>query len=352
MAQLSGFWNTGGATGDQQTAYTESHWATALKILAGSAGFEGVASNFKNALAGTVTGVNTVSINTGGAVVDGKWYHNDSALSVNIPSASGTGNTRIDRIVLRCSWSGYDVSIYRIAGTDAASPSAPALTQTSGSTYDIPLYQALVDTAGTVTLTDERTLALPEVDDVTLEIANGAIQVKEVDSAQIAPDAINGSKIANDSIDSEHYVDGSIDEAHIANGAVATAKIGDAQVTNVKLADPNDILYLQALGSAEALELSDGLIYHFVPDTHGGKTVVKLFAGITGAVSTSGTVSIRFYDVTGAVTIGTVSISQGNRTGVATVSYSLVADRLIRIDCTGAGTGVTGLDVYMKVDKS
>lgn len=352
MAQLSGFWNTGGSTGDQQTAYTESHWSTAAKILAGCAGFEGVAPNFRNALAGTVTGANTVSINTGGAVVDGKWFHNDSALSVNIPSAVGSGNTRIDRIVLRADWSGYDVSIYRIAGTDAANPSAPALTQTSGTTYDVTLYQALVDTTGNVTLTDERILALPAVDDVTIEITDGALQVKEVDSAQIAPDAINGSKIANDSIDSEHYVDGSIDTAHIADNQITTPKIADAQVTNAKLADPYDIVYLQALGSAEALEVANGLIYHFVPDVHGGKELVKLFAGITGAVSTSGTVSIRFYDVDGSATIGTVSISQGSRTGVATVSYSLVTNRRIRIDCTGAGTGVTGLDVYMKVDKS
>lgn len=159
MAELSGFWTTGGTVGDQQTSYTQAQWSTAAKILSACSGFEGVAAGYLNALAGTVTGANTVAINTGGALVDGKWFLNDASQDVNIPSASGGGNTRIDRIVLRATWASFNVSVTRIAGTDAASPTAPAITQTSGTTYDILLYQALVDTAGTVTLTDERVYA-------------------------------------------------------------------------------------------------------------------------------------------------------------------------------------------------
>jgi hypothetical protein len=97
-----------------------------------------------------------VRIWPGGAVVDGKPYKNDANVDVNIPSAVGGGNTRIDRIVLRANWTAQTVRITRIPGTDAGSPVAPAITQTPGTTYDIMLYQALVDTSGTVTLTDER----------------------------------------------------------------------------------------------------------------------------------------------------------------------------------------------------
>jgi hypothetical protein len=78
---------------------------------------------------------------------------------VNIPSAVGGGNTRIDRVVLRADWANFNVSVYRIAGVDAAVPSAPVIVQTSGTTYDIMLCQALVDTGGTVTVTDERVWA-------------------------------------------------------------------------------------------------------------------------------------------------------------------------------------------------
>ena len=159
MAELSFFWTTGGTKGDQQVSYTQAQWSTAGRIFSACSGFEGVAPGYLNGLAGTVTGANTVAINTGAAVVDGKGFINDASQNVTIPSASGGGNTRIDRIVLRADWANFNVSVTRIAGTDAVSPTAPSITQTSGTTYDITLYQALVDTAGAVTLTDERTIA-------------------------------------------------------------------------------------------------------------------------------------------------------------------------------------------------
>ena len=196
MAQLSGYWTTGGSTGHQQISYSQALTASATEITAGCGKFEGVAKSYKNDLAGTVTGANTVSINTGGGIVDGKWYYNDSALAVNIPSAVGTGNTRIDRIVLRCVWSTFQVTIYRIAGTNAATPSAPALTQTHGGTYDIPLYQALVNTAGTVTLTDERLFAVqPDTIVLQLKVFSDADKIAVGNSALVwtIPEQLNGA---------------------------------------------------------------------------------------------------------------------------------------------------------------
>lgn len=159
MSEISGLWTTGGATGDQQASYTQADDATIKKILAACSAFEGVAPGFLNELECTENGANTVAVDTGGAVVDGKYYLNDASDDINIPSASGGGNTRIDRIVLRADWAGFDVSIHRIAGTDAATPSAPAITQTSETTYDIKLCQVLVTTGGVVTVTDERVWA-------------------------------------------------------------------------------------------------------------------------------------------------------------------------------------------------
>jgi hypothetical protein len=154
MADISGFWTTGGTSGDQQVSYTQAQWSTASKILSACIGFEGVASNYLNELACTYTGANTVAMNTGGALVDGKWYLNDASQNITIPSASA-GTTRVDRIVLRASWAGYTVAPTVITGT----VSAPAITQTSGTTYDILMYRASVTDAGVVTLTDERTFA-------------------------------------------------------------------------------------------------------------------------------------------------------------------------------------------------
>jgi hypothetical protein len=157
MAEFSGFWTTNAAgSGHQVASYTQAHWSDAADIIGSVRSNNGIAAGYLNSLAGTVTGPNTVSIDTGGAVVDGKWYKNDSAKVINIPSAVGGGNTRIDRIVLRTAWSDFKVEITRIAGTDAASPVPPAITQNSGTVYDIPLYRAVVNTSGTVTLIDER----------------------------------------------------------------------------------------------------------------------------------------------------------------------------------------------------
>lgn len=177
MTEKSGFWNTEGVSpvGDQLDGYNEIVWSDAASILASCSGFEGVGASLLNALEVIATDLNEVTVDTGGAVVDGKWYKNDAGKAVVIPSAVGGGNTRIDRIVLRCSWAGYTVRIHRIAGTDAATPTAPAITQTSGTTYDITLAQVLVDTSGNCTVTDERVIATEEKTDTYYVIALDAL---------------------------------------------------------------------------------------------------------------------------------------------------------------------------------
>lgn len=160
MAETSGFWTTG-VSGDGLSKYTQSDWAEAAKILAACGNYEGVAPAYEDELACSVGALNKVYVEAGGGVVDGKWHKNSAQSEVDIPSAVGGGNTRIDLVVLRASWSARTVRITRIAGTDASSPVAPSLTQTPGTTYDIPLCEVLVDTAGNLTVTDARTWARP-----------------------------------------------------------------------------------------------------------------------------------------------------------------------------------------------
>lgn len=198
MAEDSFLWTTGGA-GDGSATYTRADWARIGEIMAAASGFEGVAPSYRNEMAASDGGANTVDVDTGGAVVDGKPYENNSSLAVNVPSAVGGGNTRIDRIVLRADWTAQTVRITRIAGTDAASPTVPAITQSSGATYDIKICQVLVDTGGNVTVTDERVWAIVAADESTIENNAGTLRVKAlgIDTAEIAADAVDDIKVGN-----------------------------------------------------------------------------------------------------------------------------------------------------------
>lgn len=175
MTEKSYFWTTG-TSGDGETTYTQVDLQRAMMVMAACGRWEGIAPDFLNKLEATAAGANTVTVKSGGAIVDGRPYYNDAPVNVNIPSASGAGNRRIDRIVLRASWSSYTVRITRIEGTNAPSPTPPTITQISGTTYDIQICQVLVDTAGAVTVTDERTFA-------------------RIGTADIAPNAVTYAKI-------------------------------------------------------------------------------------------------------------------------------------------------------------
>lgn len=74
-----------------------------------------------------------------------------SAKSLTIEAAS-TANPRIDLVVARVNYLTSTVSIAVKKGTAASSPTAPTVTQTAGSTWEIPLAQvAVAKNATTIT---------------------------------------------------------------------------------------------------------------------------------------------------------------------------------------------------------
>jgi hypothetical protein len=186
MAETSGFWTTSGAgTGDQVESYTQAHHSTALMLAAGARGLDGVATSYLNGLAVTA-GSGKVTVGTGGALVDGKWYTNSAAIDHTISSPTA-GTERIDRIVLRATWSNYTVRCVKLAGTASSSPKPPALTQTRGTTFEISLAQVRVTSAGVITVTDERypaentqTMPVLAVGEVETLVASSSIPVRQV----------------------------------------------------------------------------------------------------------------------------------------------------------------------------
>jgi hypothetical protein len=151
MAESSMLWTTNN-TGDGPTAgYTQTQLFQMMRSFARTANLGGVFPDVLNELA--VTGTATpVAVNTGQAICYGIPYFNSAA--VNVAIATPASLTRVDRIVLRASWAAQTVRITRIAGTEGAG--TPAMTQSAGTTWDIPLATVSITTGGVITVTDAR----------------------------------------------------------------------------------------------------------------------------------------------------------------------------------------------------
>jgi hypothetical protein len=259
-----------------------------------------------------------VSINTGGALVDGKPYTNSAAVAVNIPSASGAGNTRIDRITLRADWTAQTVRIFRLAGVDAASPSAPALVQTSQTTWDLPLYQALVNTAGTVTLTDERVFGQVGADGLAaLSVTNAKLASNAVTNDKMADNAVNTAELVDNAVtnaklrdssgvsvigrsanstgdpaDIQAATDGHVllrSGSNIGFGQIVKAGLADNAVDDEKVGDRVPQFYRRQGGHATAWSTIGTTTY-----TPGAVRMQGGAAQWTGALANSGSISITF----------------------------------------------------------
>lgn len=154
MTENSRPWD-GTATGDASDAPYDAptEFARVLMAIAGTAGLANKGAVFSDVggeLAVTV-GAGEVNVAAGEAIVYGTWYLSDAVVDVAIPMPAGS--TRVDRVVLRKSWSGQTVRITRIAGSEGGA--APAMTQTAGTTWDVPLAQVSVTTGGVITITDD-----------------------------------------------------------------------------------------------------------------------------------------------------------------------------------------------------
>jgi hypothetical protein len=196
MAETSGFWTTSGTpAGHQVAGYTQSHHSKALSIAAAVGRKEGVAVGYLNELKPTVTGANTVSVASGGALVDGKYYENSAVVAVNIPIAT-SGNTRIDRIVIQATWGSFIAKIVRLTGIDSGSPTPPALTKNTGSVYEIPICQVLVNSSGAVTVTDERSVDLSAMS-LFIFGNNSLVAVGDGKLVFPVPESLNGMVLVN-----------------------------------------------------------------------------------------------------------------------------------------------------------
>lgn len=157
MAEVSYFWTTNGTGDGTSGGYTAANFSQYLEdVTITNSASEGVLFGVDNNLAASVgVGDRVVSINTGAAIVNGKYYKN-SATPVTL-ELDPTGSNRTDRIVLRANFQTTQ-QIVRLAVSKGADGSAtpPALAQSEGGTWEIPIANVAVNSSNVLTITDAR----------------------------------------------------------------------------------------------------------------------------------------------------------------------------------------------------
>lgn len=135
---------------------TESQYSDIFKRLATNGVYGDDASTVLKVF-GDSSGMN-VKVPIGYAYVRGFMYYNDAQLTQTI--AASTSQPRIDLVVLKLDPTANSIVVAVKQGTPAASPVAPALTQTDTGVYEMPLAQvtvgASVATIAAAAVTDMR----------------------------------------------------------------------------------------------------------------------------------------------------------------------------------------------------
>jgi len=285
---------------------TATGWTAAGYVFRGELG--------ELAVTGTAS---PVGIAAGSGIVYGVWYLNDAATTLAIPTP--VTNPRIDRVILRYSSAAQTVRITRLAGTEAASPSAPALTQNS-TTFEVSLARVGITTGGTCTVTDERVYAvnpgaLGAADGTTLTVASNKLAINSTNVTTFGGVAV-GSAAAST---------GNVQAKHTADALFAAETTNNANSAYVSLKTPSKQFLISASGSGTASPDE----FYIYDNTAGAK---RVSISSTGAVSIPGSLA-----VTGTATVGTSSVT-GNETvgGNTTVTGQITSTK----SGTGAASGV------------
>lgn len=189
MAEDSWFWTTDGTGDGTDAGYTQAEVAQFWRYMfTQDPSTEFVVAGALNELA-TTGATSPVSMATGYAVVDGIPYKNDAAKDIAIatPVIGTTGH----RIVLTADWPAQEVRQELLSSADGVA-AIPAMTQTSGTDYDVSVCTLVITVGGDITVTDTRGFCHFGTD-----IETGMIETGAVTLAKMAVDSVDDSKAGN-----------------------------------------------------------------------------------------------------------------------------------------------------------
>lgn len=169
MTERSLLWQSGAGDGGPYTDEQMRLYANVLGLAIGDN--IGVVPGQQNELIVTSVANNNITVDTGRAIADGVVYENDASLVIS--TASPLVGTTGRRVVLQKDWATREVRIAIISSPDGTA-ALPALTQTDGVTWEIPLASFTITTGGAIgALTDEREFTEGAGGSAMLEVAQG-----------------------------------------------------------------------------------------------------------------------------------------------------------------------------------
>lgn len=260
MTETSRPW-AGTTTGDAGP-YTDAQWRTNFQYIAQ----HGTEANFGpllDVLNELVVGATSptskaVEVETGAAIVQGGIYINDLAETLTI-SDNGSGQDRIDLVVLEVDYSAQTIRLVVEAGVPAASPVAPSPTQTAGVLWQVPLAEVDADNGfASIVAADIRDrrefVNLPSHSAATLNNdAGAALDIGDVVKVDTGADtAVDTTTLASDP-----RIVGALVQGNADGEAVRLASLGRTR------------LYVDGAASRGAFLASDTVAGQVTPATPG-----------------------------------------------------------------------------------
>jgi hypothetical protein len=180
--------------------------------------------------------------------VRGHYYDSTAEETLTI-AAADLSNPRIDRVVLRLDPTANSIILAVITGTPAPSPSAPALTQTTGAVYELPIALVAVGTAvatiAPANVTDERFIFTPWTGSITEADIVGSISGSKI-SGSITTATLPGANIT-----------GSITTATLSAANLVTGASDKSANYTLVAGDKNT--FIRSTGSAITITVPDVL---------------------------------------------------------------------------------------------
>lgn len=131
---------------DSQTS-SENDWSYLMRHLSATqdGGIVGTPAGTALKVTGDSSGMQ-VKLAAGYALVRGHMYYNSAVLTIALTAAPGSGNSRIDSVVLKLDPTANTITAIKVDGTASGTPAAPSLTsnQTDTGVYYLELARVNV----------------------------------------------------------------------------------------------------------------------------------------------------------------------------------------------------------------